>query len=228
MNHSLYLQLHANITTFQCNLHYVKRYIKFILRFKLDNHVKGLTESHHILPSSKSLFPQFNDLKVFAWNRAILSVRAHFIAHMILAKVFTHDKSQSAAAYLMSTSRHGIRIKSSKTYESLRSAMSSFISTTNTGRTPPNKGVPCTDETRAKIGNANRGKRHTRTPDAIIKTSEFHTGRTRSDVTKLRIKQKALARPKITCPYCGLIGQPSNMKRHHFDNCKLHKFSPNT
>lgn len=26
---------------------------------------------------------------------------------------------------------------------------------------------------------------------------------------------------KIQCPHCKLIGQPSNMKRWHFDNCKL-------
>ena len=26
--------------------------------------------------------------------------------------------------------------------------------------------------------------------------------------------------PKVKCPHCGLVGDPGNMTRHHFDNCK--------
>lgn len=29
-------------------------------------------------------------------------------------------------------------------------------------------------------------------------------------------------RPKLTCPYCHKTGVDNNMKRYHFDNCKLH------
>lgn len=37
---------------------------------------------------------------------------------------------------------------------------------------------------------------------------------------RTNIKEAALKRAKIECPYCKKVGQPSNMKRWHFDNCK--------
>ena len=34
-------------------------------------------------------------------------------------------------------------------------------------------------------------------------------------------RQKALARPKITCPHCNKSGPKPNMIQHHFSNCKF-------
>lgn len=43
----------------------------------------------------------------------------------------------------------------------------------------------------------------------------------RDDVRhKISTKLKGKPKPKITCPHCNTIGQPSNMYRWHFDNCK--------
>lgn len=33
-------------------------------------------------------------------------------------------------------------------------------------------------------------------------------------------RQKALARPKVACPYCGKVGPKPNMIQHHFNKCK--------
>lgn len=44
----------------------------------------------------------------------------------------------------------------------------------------------------------------------------------RDDVRqKISSKLKGMSKPKITCPYCNTIGQPSNMYRWHFKNCKF-------
>lgn len=60
------------------------RYLKFIFYFKIDKYEVGLTERHHILP--RSIFKQYSNLKENTWNEAILSNRAHIIAHYMLAK----------------------------------------------------------------------------------------------------------------------------------------------
>ena len=63
---------------------WLKRYIYFIEKFKLNKYESFKTEKHHILPAS--IFPEFKDLNKYKWNKAILSYRAHIISHYILAK----------------------------------------------------------------------------------------------------------------------------------------------
>lgn len=46
----------------------------------------------------------------------------------------------------------------------------------------------------------------------------------RDDVKKkISSKLKGIPKTKITCPHCSISGQPSNMYRWHFDNCKKQK-----
>ena len=66
------------------NVYWLNRYIKFIEVFKLNEEIPGETHNHHILP--RSLFPEYIDLKVHIWNKAILKTRAYLIAHYILAQ----------------------------------------------------------------------------------------------------------------------------------------------
>lgn len=65
------------------NNRWLNRYIKFVLRFKLDIQINK-TQKHHILP--KSLFPEYSDLTTNKWNESILPIRAHIITHYMLAK----------------------------------------------------------------------------------------------------------------------------------------------
>ncbi len=46
-------------------------------------------------------------------------------------------------------------------------------------------------------------------------------GKTHTIESKQLMKIQCLKKEKIKCPHCGLIGQNSNMKRWHFDNCKF-------
>lgn len=82
------------------NIHYLKRYYKFISQCKDAN--KNLddcsyTEGHHFLP--KALFPEFQNFKEFPWNYIRLTARQHIIAHIILSKVY--GGSQKQALYCM-------------------------------------------------------------------------------------------------------------------------------
>lgn len=48
-------------------------------------------------------------------------------------------------------------------------------------------------------------------------------GKNHSEETKQKMRESALKVPKLTCPHCNKIGNPHNMVRWHFDNCKTLK-----
>jgi menaquinone-dependent protoporphyrinogen IX oxidase len=48
----------------------------------------------------------------------------------------------------------------------------------------------------------------------------FNFGKKNSEETRKKIS-KSLKNKITKCPYCGLIGGGTNMKRYHFDKCKL-------
>lgn len=102
---------------------------------------------------------------------------------------------------------------------------------------------PVTKETRLKIANANKGRKRS---DAQIKNmsllrsgkpqSEKHalsraTSRKQnneswiSEQVKEKIRKtligKKLPKRIISCPFCDKEGAANNMKRYHFENCKL-------
>lgn len=68
--------------------HFLKRYLTFIQNCQA---VEGTyTEDHHILP--KSIFPAYRRTKE---NITTLTARQHFIAHLILSKVFLDAENRS-------------------------------------------------------------------------------------------------------------------------------------
>ena len=48
-------------------------------------------------------------------------------------------------------------------------------------------------------------------------------GKNHSEDTKQKMRESALRVPKVTCPHCSKIGNPHNMVRWHFNNCKTLK-----
>ena len=71
------------------------------------------------------------------------------------------------------------------------------------------------DTTNISKANNSKSKR-----DAI---SKANTGKLKSEETKLLMRENwDYSRPILQCPYCPLTSRNSgNMKRYHFDNCKL-------
>lgn len=63
---------------------WLKRYLRFIEIFSLEDEITKETHKHHILP--RSIYPEYIDLKINTWNKAILKTRSHLIAHYMLAK----------------------------------------------------------------------------------------------------------------------------------------------
>lgn len=86
MNHesiyNLIINKVPNMNSYKENM--IKRYLNFIRSRK--SLVQSIIERHHILP--KSIFPEYRDLSVYSWNSSKLTLREHFIAHLMLHFIF--------------------------------------------------------------------------------------------------------------------------------------------
>jgi hypothetical protein len=98
------------------------------------------------------------------------------------------------------------------------------------------KGRKASDETKLKMSAAHSGPNNhmfgrTHTEEARRKISEGNKGigagennnfygKTHSDETKQRLSEVRKSQPKLQCPYCNKLVDPSNYKRWHGDKCK--------
>jgi hypothetical protein len=98
------------------NLHYLNRYVKLINTWKESNRdYIGYTEKHHICPRAKDMFPEYQSFKDHPWNKVNLTPRQHFIAHMLLWKIYS-NRSMTRTFGIMR--KNGC--KNSKIYESIK------------------------------------------------------------------------------------------------------------
>lgn len=112
---------------------YVDRYVKFIEACIDQNKTTEETkfERHHILPKSKDCFPEYIDFKAYPSNKAVLTLRQHFVAHWMCAKIF--GGKQWLAFNQMKRTIPG-EVKTSIFYKYSRIFISEQLSKANTGR----------------------------------------------------------------------------------------------
>lgn len=102
------------------NPHYLNRYITFIEQCQQKNIVyDGPTEQHHICPKASDMFPAYKDFRLHPWNKVDLTPRQHFIAHLIIWKLFKDAISTSQALHYMSHGKWKDHVKYSVVYEKL-------------------------------------------------------------------------------------------------------------
>jgi hypothetical protein len=79
------------------------------------------------------------------------------------------------------------------------------------------KGKKHSKETKHKMSLVKKGKimpqKHSE------RLSLLQKGRIKSEKEIERLRSSALNRPKVECPHCHKVGDISNMKRWHFNNC---------
>lgn len=128
-------------------------YVKLIhSRLSLERGSKdnAYYERHHILP--KSIYPQFANIKTNPWNMVLLTAREHFIAHLLLAKVFKTNKRNyykmvHALQCFVMCCYHDRIVLPSRLVEQIRRQLSEV----RKGSVAPNKGVKHTERTRQKM-----------------------------------------------------------------------------
>lgn len=197
---------------------YYNKYHKIIKHYKeldLKRSNELYTENHHILPKC------YGGLDVEC-NLVRVPARVHFLLHWMLYRIYKTPGMAHAWNMMCCVSTNHIRYNA-KSFECARRAGSfaavhslsgkklskthrDNISKGGKGRifsaehkarlTISNTGRPVSAETREKIRAGNKGK--TLTKDQIASIHKI-----------------------VTCPHCNKIGNISNMKRWHFDNCKL-------
>jgi hypothetical protein len=222
-------------------LNYIKTYNNIIIKAQSRNNVNKKYESHHIIPRSIGGIDDSSNL-------VQLTLKEHFIAHLLLAKIY--GGKLYYAAFMMSN----FKKYNSKQYSWIRNnltmseAHKKKISLSTIGRKH-------SEETKKKMSNAKKGK--SRLPEHILKTAQANTGKTRTTETKEKMsiwqkgksftiehKQKLkenhkgmtgktfskesklkmsisqLNQPIQECPYCKQTGKGNAMYRWHFENCK--------
>lgn len=93
------------------NPHYLNRYIRFITACQAKNiEYQGYTELHHICPKAEDMFPEFSSFSDNPWNCAKLTARQHYIAHLMLYKIYNNYTMQIAYE-LMNSPDYKTRIK---------------------------------------------------------------------------------------------------------------------
>ena len=112
-------------------------YFKFIEQRKLRTLPKGVrTEKHHILPKSLGGDPKGECL--------ILSLREHYIAHMLLYQAYRNQSMACSFMLMASIKDNGSRL-SSREFENLRKERNHFLRENR-------KGKKHSEETKKKIG----------------------------------------------------------------------------
>lgn len=92
-------------------------------------------------------------------------------------------------------------------------------------------GVKRSDSDKANISKGRKGKGlgHCRpqSKESIEKIREANIGKILPDSTKKKIGDgnRGKPKPKLTCSHCGAVGGAPQMRRWHFDNCKLKTYT---
>ena len=148
---------------------YARAYIRLI-ETRMNRSIDGYFERHHIIPKSVG---GSNSVK----NIIKLTAREHFIAHLLLSKSMKTKKAKGKMVFALNRLVHGNEknyTNNSRTYQFIseqnskqsskrsKSWWSSLTkeerSAMRSGENNSRYGIKMTDETKRKIGEANKGK----------------------------------------------------------------------
>lgn len=111
------------------NARYLARYMAFIENIRSKpNNINASVEVHHICPKARDMFPEYADLREHRWNGIIMSPREHFIAHLLLWKIYG-NKSMTLTVLFMKNVK-GMKV-TSRVYERLREERSTILKIQN-------------------------------------------------------------------------------------------------
>ncbi len=128
-------------------MNYQRIYNQIIEQAK-TRQLEGYTEKHHIIPRCIGGSNSKNNL-------VKLTAREHFICHVLLCEIYPDNKKLKYALCLMNIGKQKYKEAnykiSNRIYERLKHEHSLLMRGNQT-----RKGVPCSEETKRKIGEANR------------------------------------------------------------------------
>lgn len=188
-NNSKYLIWYINL----CQSRIEKRgqYSKKQKQYKLLQEKEGYFEIHHILPSSICDIVQKKDKN----NYVILTAREHYIAHLLLTKLFDSDlkyKMKLAMGQFTRKSKNQGRVLNSRQFEVCRKLVAESIKHLHTGVSKPKS-----PEHRLKISKALAGRKGISRPNPNKgKPGLSHSIKTKELLSNINLGKK---RSKESC-----------------------------
>lgn len=176
-------------------MNYQAIYDRIIAKNRNTPKVKFQTQKHHIIPKSFAKIDQIEDIDG-SWNLVNLSLREHFICHLLLARIWKHDKykgpKMGRSFIMMSTngkhtSRNYCWLKLNyqtseetklKMSESAKIRMNDSALGIKQKISNSLKGKPHSEDRKRKNSEASKGKVHT--SETKQKISNFQKGRIKS------------------------------------------------
>jgi hypothetical protein len=200
----------------ETNMNYQNAYNRLVENAKARIELSGYKERHHILPRSLGGLDTSENL-------VDLTAREHFIAHLLLAKMY--GGKMIHAVYMMST-RNGY---TNRTYEKMRlefidgiknnKERSAKISQSLKGRPKSEEHKEAYRQSRLASGGWVVSQDHKRKVSEKMSGNgnpmwgQTHTEEARKIISEANKQQ-------VSCPHCGTTGAIAIMGRWHFDNCK--------
>jgi len=190
-------------------MNYQSIYNQLISKYKDHSKVKFQTNGHHIIPKSFAKLDGIEDING-SWNIVHLPHREHFIAHLLLARIWRGHKVKGPKMARAFRQMANCGWYTSKNYAWIKLSYKLSDETKNKMSLIRRGKGPRSEETKRKISKAK------------IISDKTPRGIPRSEETKRKISESSKGKTfdKIKCPYCGKIGGCGNMKRYHYENCK--------
>lgn len=224
-------------------MNYSKVYAQIIERARTEPRTKlprlhpnyTYYEAHHIIPKCRGGLGLKSEWRTHS-NIVLLTGREHFICHWLLSRMYPNHRGIVYAFWAMcfkgnstqqrycSPSRAYQEAKELRAKTSTTEDTKAKISSKLKGRTSPTKGKKRTVEqiqkgilTKRSNGN-NFIKESTKLK--MVSTRKVRGSYTFTESHKSKLRGVRGTQSKLTCPHCNKTGGASNIKRHHFNNCK--------
>lgn len=173
-------------------------YDQLIAKHKDSPRIKGKTHDHHIIPKSFAKVDNIEDIDG-RWNRVHLPLREHFIAHLLLARIWRKHERKGLMMAKAFTAMSGQGVYNSKDYSWLKLDCSHTEEAKEKMRKPRSeetkrklsevaKKRTLSKETKKKIGETQKGKpKKPHSDETKKKMSESNKGKKRTEETKRKI-----------------------------------------
>ena len=173
---------------------YQKIYNKLIQKRLTDSLSKKdcYCESHHIIPLSEGGSDDDD-------NKVNLTAREHYIAHLLLAKIYNDYKMYSAVVYMQAAkerwSSRAFKFNS-RLYEAIRKEFALKVSEHKKGKIPWNKGKKMSIEVCKNMSDAQKKYRQEHPNSTQSTFSKYWVGKKRSEVDRKHKSDATKGKPK--------------------------------